>query len=254
MEEVMSPRAARLWLRVSLVVALTVVPAEVLLYRALVSPTLADRAAVWAESVSSSPARQSDAMQYFENLPTAYRLSLYRTLTVDRKRAVWERVFSRYALDHPEMTPEQSLCIELARQIIESPEFEAGVGVSPADLSTVKEQAIQVFQREDVITLFYALGPANTRVGELKEPLAERLVGWLVDRIIVHAGGDGGWVDQCSCHVGAWLTHCDLMNGEGGGPYLFRCEAEPCAGPEECGFMLEESCDGGCWAERMTRP
>jgi hypothetical protein len=180
-------------LLICLVLGLITLPVELLLVPVARVPGAAQAADLWAADQTADDLRT--ASQQIDAYPAVYRRAIMSALTpVDRSEA-WRAHFRRYLAAHPELTAPQRAVIEDAIAIATP----AALGRADADtrerISTLFNQARDVFGKDTANTLFVTLGTEQSVRADilpLRQRLADRVRSWRV----ANAGSP-----DCNCNT-----------------------------------------------------
>ena len=239
----------RHWMFCCMVLALTVIPLDLLLVRAMRLPTDGARAQAWVSHLSVSD--RAAAARRIGSLPVAYQRALYRVLPNERRARLWLDRVTEYETTHPGLNAAKVRCLNLAKDTWQAALAKRGVP-SAEEIRRIADLAKSAFTTAEAGAIF---GFGRGHGVEPAPPLMlDRISRWFENHVIARAeGGDGAWLTYaCSCHVGVG----DFCENWYGSPVMHaRCEDTSVwcnleEGGEHttgCGYFEQQSCDGGCW-------
>lgn len=226
----MTPTTRRL-VFISLLIVLVTIPAEVILLRALVTPSQQQAIQEWAEALS--PDALNRAAANIQSYPFQYRREIMRALPNEQRSAVWRGHLDGYLRSNPQLDDAAVGLIRAASEILKPDLFAGPTGEQRASLHAVAEQ-IQASLGEDTAKyLLYNLGPRDGTFASV-EPLSMYLANKVRSVFIASAQ-----LRDCNCNMywGCmdWGTTCTQQ---------LACKID-----DEwpmCGWAWVDPCDGVC--------
>ena len=225
---------------VTLVMFFVTVPSFLLVLEAFSRPDINSRARHWVAALDERELARSAAS--ISVLPSPYRRALYAALSSEAKAGVWRNQIGRYREEHPELTSRQIAYLDqISEFLVAGRLFRASGRPDSSDLETLQRLAKQA---PEVLgpggaRILVALGPEDAKV-TTKEPIRQRLTGWIAQKLSLNAS-----YDICECSQDSdWCTggkECQWPEGGceiWGNPY-------PCSQPA-CGTFLCYTCNGMC--------
>lgn len=216
---------------VCLVVLAVTLPVELVLLKALASPSEKETITQWASSLSAEDLDR--ASQDIKLYPFRYRKEIMRMLTPTQRSFVWRAHIGAYVFAHPELDEATRLTLGAAI-IAASPEaLSKPTTESRNRIRAVAEQLVALLGREEADYLLHRLGPKDGTFASI-EPVSHKVAGYIRSVAIALALEEGGC--DCSTDFG-----CDI-----GG----RCDGSlSCTVDNDwpaCGWFWNDPCNGLC--------
>jgi hypothetical protein len=188
----------------SLLIVLMTVPAEVILLRALVTPSQNQAIREWAEGLE--PDALSRAADHIQSYPYQYRREIMRALSNEKRSEVWRNHLNAYLQANPQLDPAAAGLIRAASDVL-TPEIFAGpTDKQLSELHAVATQLVATLGQEEAEYLLYRLGPRDGTFASF-EPLSMYLSNMVRTTFIPSAQI---WNCECNMFWGCmdWGTSC----------------------------------------------
>lgn len=232
-------RARVLW-KTAVLVAILVLPVQIVLIAALSSPDIAESRAAWVASLSDGEVASVAAE--ISTYPVEVRRAVMKRLSPSQRAAVWTTHLQAYLDRHPNLAAGTRAQILVAKGLVSRIH---GSGTrNEAELSELDSIARQLKAKlgdADAKELINLLGPANDKI-QPRESLPTRVLAFVRQAFIASA-----FVPECQCSsVSDWC----------GDLYVCKKDALNCAHDPWgfCGSWGAYTCDGLCDLIVPTEP
>lgn len=216
---------------ISLLIVLVTIPAEVILLRALVTPSQSQAIQEWAQALS--PDALNRAASNIQSYPYQYRREIMRVLPNEQRSAVWRGHLDGYLRSNPQLDDAAVGLIHAASEILKPELFAGPTDGQRASLHAVAEQ-IQASLGEDAAAyLLHNLGPRDGTFASA-EPLSMYLANKVRATFIASAQ-----IEQCDCNM---ISGCFSWG-------LSCTQRLTCTIDDQwpmCGWAWSDICDGLC--------
>ncbi len=229
----MTARTRRFVFLSVLVVALTL-PVEAVLLLAVQSTDTTTDAQLWASSLDRSAL--ASAADQIEQYPFVYRRAIMTDLSPAARAAVWQAHIKRYAAAHPEFDATVRNTLAAAEAAATPEAVSAPTDATRASTHAVADQVAALLGKDQMLYLFYWLGPQDTTVSESAVPLRFRLATYVRDHFALMARSD-----DCDCEVSVGCY--------GLGDVCVSNSVQNCNIVQQwpaCGLWWADVCDGHC--------
>lgn len=228
----MTTRTRRLVFVSALLVAL-MLPAEIILLRAVVVPSQSQAVREWTEGLRQGELAAAAAQ--IQHYPFQYRREIMRRLAPAERSNVWRAHLRQYLASHPTLPAADVQLIQTASTILSPAAFADPTEARRTALEDVANQIVGSLGREEAEYLLYQLGPKDGAFASF-EPLAMKLQN--------KVRGMFALVAQ------AYDCNCTMSFGCQGGDTI--CSNQVSCAPDSdwpaCGWGWWQTCDGMCFA------
>lgn len=226
----MTPSTRRL-VFASLLIVLVTIPAEVILLRALVTPSQNQAVREWADGLSESALDR--AAGQIQSYPLLYRREIMRALPNEKRSAVWRAHLDGYLQTHPQLDGAAVGLIRTASSVLTPDLFAGPTDEKRSALHAVAEQLVATIGQEEAEYLLYRLGPRDGTFASF-EPMAMRLSNTVRGMFIASAQ-----MYDCDCNLYWGCFSWQLSCSDG-----ITCKIDD-QWPM-CGWAWTDPCDGIC--------
>lgn len=209
---------------------LLTLPAETILLKAISTPTQAQAAQAYAQSLS--PAQLSTAAASIESYPVAYRRAIMTALPAPLQASTWQNHLEMYLSANPNLDAPTVQALQAAIALISPGLFSrAPTAAERTEIHAIAGQVTTSLGQATALNLLYNLGPADGTFVSA-EPLTNKMAAFLSRTFILRA--DSG---NCNCNSGWGCgdSNCDSSSG-----------CSTVTSWPACGWLWEDPCDGSC--------
>jgi hypothetical protein len=211
-----------------------VLPAEVVLLKALQAPDDKTAAQQWVDGLES--AELTSAAGSIQSYPFLYRREIMRALPATRRARVWQGHIAQYIASHKELDGGAVDALRGAQRALTATALSEEA--SSADRSALEASAKQIealLGREEALYVAHDLGPVTPTFASA-EPLLLKMASFVRGKFMVLARSQ----------------HCDCSDDRGCGYYISYCStSQNCQVDNNwpmCGYFWNQPCNGLCEA------
>jgi hypothetical protein len=223
-------------LTLCLVVAVLILPIEVVLLPVAWNPDPEAAAAEWVDELA--PAELRLAAHEIDRYPAQYRRAMMSALTPGDRADAWRAQFDRYLAAHTELSSEQIAVVEEAKALLTPAAFVPPLHPDTRDrIDDVFGRTVALLGPDAAKELFVTLGPADPGADNalpIRQRLADSVRSWRVA---------SARRTDCNCNVE--IDTCDI----GQDPWLACSELYTCEFDLNwpmCGPLWSWACTGWC--------
>lgn len=218
---------------VSLLIVFLAIPAEVILLRALVTPSQNVAIQQWAQGLA--PEALNRAATRIQSYPLQYRREIMRALPNEKRSEVWRTHLDAYLQTHPQLDDTAKGLVRTASDLLKPEIFAGPSDAERAVLHGVVEQLQATIGQEETEYLLYRLGPRDGTFASF-EPIAMQLSNKVRNIFVASAQM---WDCDCNMWAGcfSWSSSCTQA-------VLCKIDQEW----PSCGWAWMDPCDGMCQA------